>query len=101
MPDILSGEQWCQEDGGGMHFLIVEDKQGSVSSSSEIRYISLVSLSSLNSSHPVVRLEMLHIPVYLLVLLLLPSTQPLPAEGWETYAFNPRLLAKVFYSWEG
>merc|ERR1712062_826175 len=45
-------------------------------------------------SHPRVRLEMLHIPVYLLVLLLLPSTQPLPAEGWETYAFNPRLLAK-------
>ena len=81
-----------------MHFLIVEDKQGSVSSSSEIRYISLVSLSSLNSSHPRVRLEMLHIPVYLLVLLLLPSTQPLPAEGWETYAFNPKLLIKVCHS---
>ena len=33
--------------------------------------------------------------VFLLVLLLLPSSQPLPAEGWETYAFNPKLLIKV------
>ena len=39
---------------------------------------------------------MLPLLVFLLVLLL-PSSQPLPAEGWETYAFNPRLLAKVFY----
>merc|ERR1711874_724335 len=26
--------------------------------------------------------------------ILLPPTQPLPAEGWETYAFNPKLLIK-------
>ena len=42
------------------------------------------------------RLKMLPLLVFLLVLLL-PTSQPLPAEGWETYAFNPRLLAKVFY----
>ena len=48
-----------------------------------------------NSSQPAVRLKMFHHLVSLLVLIILPSSQPLPAEGWETYAFNSKLLSKV------
>merc|ERR1712212_490569 len=57
------------------------------------RYISPVSPSCLNRRKPAVILKMFPLLVFLLVLLF-PSSQPLPAEGWETYAFNPRLLAK-------
>ena len=44
----------------------------------------------------VVRLKMYSPAILLIGAILLPPTQPLPAEGWETYAFNPKLLIKVF-----
>merc|ERR1711951_36748 len=56
-------------------------------------YFACNSPSCLNRRQPAVRLKMLPLLVSLLVLLL-PTSQPLPAEGWETYAFNPRLLAE-------
>ena len=43
---------------------------------------------------------MFHLLLFLLVLLLFPSSQSLPAEGWETYAFNQRLLSQVFLSFK-
>merc|ERR1711936_444563 len=52
------------------------------------------SSSSRPPSAAVVRLKMYSPAILLIGAILLPPTQPLPAEGWETYAFNPKLLIK-------
>ena len=66
-----------------------------VHQAAEIRRRCHLSSSSRPPAAAVVRLKMYSPAILLIGAILLPPTQPLPAEGWETYAFNPKLLIKV------
>ena len=74
---------------------IPDTDKACVHQAAEIRRRCHLSSSSRPAAAAVVRLKMYSPAILLIGAILLPPSQPLPAEGWETYAFNPKLLIKV------